>query len=246
VYTSTPAPTGGIVADDSGFIGFQSLNIGGALTFVYSTDRGDTWHSTKIFEPYGINAPILIVAGTSLDRSTHTLNTLWVSQDNFAVYEAESHDLGATWSEPHRISDTCPDPENCDQGNSTVFPWISARNGKTAIAWYEADRSKLAKPTNPNNVAADVTWKVMYSERATPDSEFSAPAVASMVKKPDGSYVPAAVYKGAVCTGGITTCTIDNRLLGDFMQIALRLDGKAVISYANWLGQTGLYVAVQQ
>lgn len=219
--THLPAPalnaargfTGQLVTDGDRFLGFVWED-GSRLSAAYSTDEGETWGSTEIATNVGG-----LIPGVALDGED--MYAVWVDRTFYAVEFAVSHDRGATWSAPTTLSQA---------GTSNIFPWVDARNGKVAVAWYGADGIS----GNPNNVEDDTVWTTRYAESLDRGTTWSATVEVGPAKT------------GKICTRGLS-CDLDGsggRELGDFLSVAIRSDGMSVVGFGGRVAQ-GVKVAVQ-
>lgn len=208
-----PAGTGGalpgqIVADGD-FVAFN-YHAGNTMFFVYSRDAGTTWTTVKVTErPDVFEGNLTAVAMDPARRDD--LAIAWINRRDFSVEVARSSDRGLRWGTPVRVS---------VDGKSNVFPWIDARKGKVAVAWYGANQ-----PGDPNAVTGD--WRVRYAESTDHGATFGRPVDATEVVK-----------RGAVCTNGVL-CE-SGRELGDFLQVAVDLGGRSLISYVDLVNGTSV------
>jgi hypothetical protein len=220
-HTFAPSPggatgyTGQLVADDTGFVAFVYEESRGTW-LARSEDRGETWKKIAVSR---YNLTFANINGLALDGST--LHATWISTGSFAVNYARSEDKGLTWSSPIDIT----------PGGSNMFPWVAARDGKVAIAWYG---SGLEEWTNPNSAPAQTRWHVGYSESLDGGITFTEPVHA----------FEGPVQLGEICTGGLGC--MSGRELGDFMQVLILADGRSMIVYgSNRSSPTGAAVLRQ-
>lgn len=215
----TVALTGPLVADDTGFVAFN-YGSGGKHFVAASDDAGETWRTQQV-SVSGRRAFDGMISNMAMDPSDGSLHVVWVTGGSFRVTYARSTDLGQTWSAPVDLTPS----------GSNVFPWVAARNGKVAIAWYGSDRTA---GISPDDVPPTTTWRTRYAESTDGGMTFSSPVDAS----------PQIVKRGPVCTQGLL-CMSD-RNLGDFMQVAIGLDGRSLLSYGSILGCPCGTVVVRQ
>jgi len=106
-------------------------------------------------------------------------------------------------------------------GSTNLFPWVDARNGKVAVAWYGAD----VVASKPDNVPADTKWYTRYSESIDAGASYSAPVDVAFARS------------DFICTAGINCDSTlggpGHRELGDFLSVALDADGKALVTYVK-------------
>jgi hypothetical protein len=164
-----------------------------------STDGGAHWTSTLVFSTTVGTALNNIFPALAVDPVTHVLYASWTDQHGIDV--AQSADGGLTWSAPVTVSTI----------NTTVMPWVAARNGKVDVVYYG---STAASPGDTSAV-----WNVY-------DSQFSGGTWT--VKQV--SNTPNRV--GAVCLNG-SACTSNRELLDLFQVAEDPLTGKAAIIYTD-------------
>jgi hypothetical protein len=166
-----------------------------------STDGGAHWTSALVFHaPVGTGLNNIFPA-LAVDPVTHVVYASWTDQHGVEV--AQSPDAGVTWSAPVTVSTI----------QTTVMPWVAARNGKVDVVYYG---STAASPSDTSAV-----WNVY-------DSQFSGGAWT--IKKV--SNTPNRV--GAVCLAGSACPNNTNRELLDLFQVAEDpLTGKAAVIYTD-------------
>jgi hypothetical protein len=166
-----------------------------------STDGGAHWTSTLVFHaPPGTTLNNIFPALT-VDPVTHRVYSSWTDQHGVDV--AQSADGGVTWSAPVTVSTI----------QTTVMPWVAARNGKVDVVYYG---STAASPGDTSAI-----WNVY-------DSQFSGGGwtVAKVSNTPN--------RVGAVCLAGSACPNNTNRELLDLFQVAEDpLTGKAAIIYTD-------------
>lgn len=206
----------GQIVSDGDYVAISYVPQGtGQLWVARSFDAGDTWAVSRADTGGNVSQSIFSAAGVALDR-----NDLWVSfvdRSTFRIMAVRSRDRGATWDEPVAISDA---------GVTGMFPWIAARDGKVALAWYGASTAG-----DPNGVTAENIWQIQYAE-SVDGSTFGAPVAAT-----------GTVKRGPICTRGLS-CTA-NRELGDFLQLAIDGNGKSLITYVATAAPVGTLVVRQ-
>jgi hypothetical protein len=166
-----------------------------------STDDGDHWTATLVFHaPTGTELGNIFPA-LAVDPVTHVLYATWTDQHSVSV--ALSADGGVTWSAPITVSTI----------QTTVMPWVTARNGKVDVVYYGSTAA------SPNDASA--VWNVY-------DSQFSGGAwsVKQVSNTPNRD--------GAICLAGSACPNNTNRELLDLFQVAEDpATGKAAIIYTD-------------
>jgi hypothetical protein len=166
-----------------------------------STDGAKHWAATLVFHaPPGTGLGNIFPA-LAVDPVTHVLYAAWTDQHGVSV--SQSGDGGLTWSAPVTVSTI----------QTTVMPWVAARNGKVDVVYYG---STAASPSDPSAV-----WNVY-------DSQFSGGAwtVKQVSNTPN--------RMGAICLAGSACPNNTNRELLDLFQVAEDpLTGKAAIIYTD-------------
>ncbi len=151
--------------------------------------------------------------------------TVW--SDNQNIFLSSSSDLGNTWTPPVRVN------RDGTIGKSNVFPWVAAdANGHVVVTWLG---SSLAG--NSNDVAAmqpacaDGTtncwaqWSVYAAESVNGHT-----AVPSFTQSTASDHF---IHAGTVCTNGTGCSNDDSRALADFFQVALDMQHRANITFAD-------------
>src|SRR5215472_16258427 len=166
-----------------------------------STNGAKHWTSTLVFHaPVGTGLNNIFPT-LAVDPITHVVYAAWTDQHGVAV--SQSANGGVTWSAPVTVSTI----------NTTVMPWLAARNGKVDVVYYGTTAA------SPDDTSA--VWNVY-------DSQFSGGPWT--VKKV--SNTPNRV--GAVCLNGSACPHNINRELLDLFQVAEDpLTGKAAIIYTD-------------
>jgi len=166
-----------------------------------SADGGMHWTSTLVFHAGAGTRLNNIFPALAVDPVTHAVYAAWTDQHGVDV--AKSTDGGVTWSAPVTVSTI----------QTTVMPWVAARNGKVDVVYYG---STAASPDETSAV-----WNVY-------DSQFAGGTWT--VKQV--SNTPNRV--GAVCLNGSGCVNNTNRELLDLFQVAEDpLTGKAAIIYTD-------------
>lgn len=166
-----------------------------------STDGGRRWTSTLVFHAPPFTGLNNIFPALAVDPVTHVVYASWTDQHGVDV--AQSADGGVTWSAPVTVSTI----------QTTVMPWVAARNGKVDVVYYG---STAASPDDTSAV-----WNVY-------DSQFSG-GTWTVLKV---SNTPNRV--GAVCLAGSACPNNANRELLDLFQVAEDpLSGKAAVIYTD-------------
>ena len=173
------------------------------LWVALSHDAGSTWTTVRADTEADVATQIFSGAGLALDGND--LYATYVDRDDNTITLLRSPDRGATWAPPVTVSS--PD-------HTAVFPWVAARAGKAAIAWYGADVSG-----DPNELTA-ANWRVMYTESFDGGATLTTPVAATGIVK-----------TGVVCTRGLSCA--GGRELGDFMQLAIDANGKSLLAYTR-------------
>jgi hypothetical protein len=164
-----------------------------------STDGGAHWTSTLVFHAAPGTGLNNIFPALAVDPITHVLYASWTDQHGIEV--AQSADGGLTWSAPVTVSTI----------QTTVMPWVAARNGKVDVVYYG---STAASPSDTSAV-----WNVY-------DSQFSGGTWTVKQVSNTPNRVGAICLQGAACTA--------NRQLLDLFQVAEDpLTGKAAIIYTD-------------
>jgi len=166
-----------------------------------STDGGDHWTATLVFHAPPLTALNNIFPALAVDPVTHVLYASWTDQHGVDV--AQSADGGVTWSAPVTVSTI----------ETTLMPWVAARNGKVDVVYYG---STAASPSDTSAV-----WNVY-------DSQFSGGARTVKQVSNTSNRV------GAICLAGSACPNNTNRELLDLFQVAEDpLTGKAAIIYTD-------------
>lgn len=209
---SASALPGQVVADGD-YVGFVYAD-GDWMRYGWSTDAGETWQKSYLSKQKPFTA---VIPSVALDPTTGNLYATWLSRTDHQIYVGRSIDGGASWQDAVKVS--------IDGAN--VYPWIAARDGKIAMAWY--GNTNASGNGDPNSQTSG-QWVTRYTESidAQPDDagstvwrDFVTPAQASI----------GLVKTGPICTMGLG-CNA-NRDLGDFLQIAIDAAGKSLIVYGD-------------
>jgi hypothetical protein len=218
-HTIDPAGTmgGPLVISPDGTQIYMAYDAGTDLRIARSVDGGDTWATQHVADLgaaaiRGFNSLLFPVAAVD---ELGIVSVVWVTGDpkfpTGPVWFTRSLDGGQTWSDKVAASDT----------KSVVMPWVVARNGHVAIAWYQSfdqfgDRG-------PELGSADTTWDIVMAQ-----SFDAASATPAFVR----STLAFNVHRGSICTTG-TGCVGPgsfgyvnaplpfNRQVLDFFEIAL-------------------------
>lgn len=203
-FQSARGYTGQVISDGSKFLAV-SWEDGGVLRVATSSDEGATWASS------GIIATSVAPVIPGMAQDGNNLYTVWIDRDDYSVNVASSPDKGVTWSVPQGIS---------AGGTTNMFPWIDARAGKVAVAWYGAD----VPSTKPDDVPTTTQWKTRYTE-SVGGGAFS-PVVDIDIAK-----------TGIICTGGLGCDPAlggpGGRELGDFLTVTINNSGKSLVVYGG-------------
>lgn len=191
--------TGTIVSDEEDFVGFIWED-GGIISAAYSADEGETWaYSVIASGVFRSNIP-----GSALDGKD--MYAAWIDESDYSVKVGHSTDRGRTWADISTVSEA---------GTSNMFPWVAARDGKVAVAWYSA-ADVLA---DPNEVPAGTVWETRYAERLSGEHFFSDPVVVGPGKT------------GIICTQGLGCSS--GRELGDFLSVTIDDAGMSVVAFGG-------------
>jgi hypothetical protein len=209
---------GNIVADGD-FVAMQWYAQGARTVHVAtSTNRGATFTSEVVRA--NADGAIWSQAGFAMDGQN--LYSVSLDRNTREVEVARSTDRGLTWEGTQVVSDPT---------HGTQFPWVAARNGKVAIAWYGSDNYV----GNTNNAPASAEWVIKYVESTDGGATYTPETTAT----PPGDLVK----RGAICTSGLG-CN-GGRELGDFLQIAIDAAGKSIISYVDVAGSARAKIVKQ-
>jgi hypothetical protein len=160
--------------------------------FAKSVDGGLTWTHSAVATPSSASRqgvfPVVANAGGN--------NLVAVWYENGKVALSRSTNWGDTWSAATYVSGS----------DSAVLPWVDARNGKVAVAYY-------------GKVGSD--WFVRYTESTDGGATFSSPVSADSARVKHNNPC----LQGLDCNG--------DRELGDFLQVAIDGAGKANIVYVH-------------
>lgn len=171
-----------------------------------SNNRGNTFTSKLV----SINADGSLWSQAGLAMDGQNLYSASMDRSTLDVEVSRSTDRGISWENPQVVSNVA---------HGKQFPWIAARDGKVAVAWYGSDNYV----GHSNNAPATAEWVIKYAEStdsgATYGPEVSATPPGDLVKR------------GFICTSGLG-CD-GGRELGDFLQIAIDGQGRSIISYVD-------------
>ncbi|MCA1812705.1 MAG: glycoside hydrolase, partial [Halobacteriales archaeon] len=193
-------PDGGMVLPyaDHAFPGNAS-----SVALAVSRDGGKTWRSLPVApEPDGIKT-FWPVQG-DVDAAGHIV-LAWsaVHAGNHTLRAAESGDGGATWV-------PILEPMNGTQ----LFPWVAARDGEVAIAWYGSEATG-----EPMDAPGPSAWRGVVALRRAPGEPF---VLGPMRDTP--------LKEGPLCPYG-GSCPKDRELL-DFPGLAYLPDGALLAAFA--------------
>jgi len=178
----------------------------------HSSDGGRHWTAVLVFHAPPLTQLANFFPALAVDRVTHAVYTAWT--DLHGVQVASSPQGGQDWSEPTTVSDI----------ETTVMPWVAARNGKVDVVYYGTTASSPGDHAAVWN-AYDSQWTGSWS-----------------VKKV--SNTPNRV--GAVCLEGAACVNNTDRELLDLFEVAEDpITGKAVVVYTDstidtWAGSDGV------
>ena len=205
--TWTWVPSGGtgqpgqLLADDTGFVGYPIRSGAGGVGF---------WRSTNglVYTSGNLVSTELAESMIAAAMDGDDIYLAW-TKDDWTIRLAHSANKGVSWDAPVTIS----------TGGTNIFPWVAARDGKVAVAWYGA-----AGSGTPDDVAGP--WYLKYSEK---------PASSTTVTAPVNAYANP-VKNTPICTAGLF-CN-SGRELGDFLQIVIDAGGTSLIAFGNTVGTT--------
>jgi hypothetical protein len=175
---------------------------------------GDADASGNVYAVWALNSarPNAVQTGGA---PTHT----------YDIWFAASHDFGATFYGPWRVSSGV---------GTSVFPWISAGdNGRVDVAWYQS--SDVAPPIlsdpsspgqltgGPNNMPAGSTWNVMFAQSLNANTREPVFTVSQA-----SDHI---IHSGSISIGGLTGSS--DRSLLDFFELKVGPDGLANIMFAD-------------
>lgn len=201
--------TGQIVSDGHKFLAF-AWEDGGVLRVATSADEGETWTvSDDIADDVWAT-----IQGVTLDGND--IYVTWTQRGDNTTRVAISRDKGLTFGDDIIVSNA---------GTTNAFPWIDARDGKVAVAWYGAD----AVASRPDNVPLTTLWNLRYVESTDGGETFTAPVSIDVAKT------------GIICTQGLgcdpTLGGPDGRELGDFLTVTINNEGRSLIVYGGSTGK---------
>ncbi|MCA1829995.1 MAG: glycoside hydrolase [Actinobacteria bacterium] len=190
--------TGRLVSDGANFLSINYRKSGGMYNAT-SSDGGQTWTEHFIDNFAGGSS----IVGNAIDGND--LYAAWIDSGS-NVRVAVSHDKGQTWQNNTVVS---------ADATTNIFPWIDARGGKAAVAWYGAD----VDTGDPNTVPGDTVWHVRYASSSDAGSTWSTAQDVADAKT------------GIICTQGLS-CN-SGRELGDFMTVAINGAGKSLLVFGG-------------
>lgn len=197
------ASQSGQLVADGDFVAFP-YNSGNKRWVATSIDAGDTWTTALASTFAGVQGSISALA---YDDVTGAMHTVWTdSIYNNGISVASSYDGGVTWQ----------GQKNLYSSGRSQFPWIAAADGKVAVAWYAAE----GYFGTPDSAGTNVAWSVKYAESTDDGVSYGGAVSAVNVAR-----------KGHICTQGLA-CN-SGRDLGDFLQVVIDGDGRAVISHGS-------------
>jgi len=152
------------------------------------------------------------------------LYAVW--SDNSNIFFSSSSDLGTTWRTlPIRVN------QGTTVGKANVFPWVAAdANGHVVVVWFGAnlagnsnDRAAMEKTCSTGTNSCWAKWNVYMVESVNGNS--------STPKFTQYTASDHIIHSGTVSTGGLGGGA--NRNLADYFQVALDLQHRANISFAD-------------
>ena len=168
-----------------------------------SDDLGASWRDVKVADVPGGFDNLWAVQGDS--EPDGTMHVAWAARtgDTQTVFHSESRDAGETWSEPEAVS----------APGTGFLPWVAAREGEVAIAYYWADATG-----EPTEMPDETAWyPVVATGRA------GSWTLANATDEP--------VKLGPMCARG-AACPADRELL-DYPSLAYAPDGTLHVSFAK-------------
>jgi len=209
---STAASPGQVVVDGD-FIAFTYQGAGRRQSVGFSSDGGGTW-TTKVIDT-STRPSSGDIAGTALDPVTKNLYVTWADGQTYDIGVARAAARGQTWSTNMIVTPA-----------SNVYPWVGARGGKVAVAWY----GSVDGIQKPDNVLPSTEWYVNYAETIDPDTDPNSDGWIDGFTTPVA--ISARVLRGPICTQGLgCTRSGGNRALGDFMQLTIDHQGRSLVVY---------------
>lgn len=169
-----------------------------------SKDLGATWDDIKVADvPKGFDNLWAVQGDHEPDGTMHVA---WAARADklMYVFHSESRDGGATWSAP----------ENVSAPGISFLPWVAAKDGEVAIAYYWADAWG-----EPTEMPDEVAWYPVVARRATGGAWQLANATSEPVKM------------GPMCARG-AACPSDRELL-DYPSLVYAPDGTLHVAFAK-------------
>ena len=179
-----------------------------------STDGGESWtaqlvHHAPRFTNLSNFWPTLAV-----DPATGELWTAW--SDQRGILASYSSDQGNHWSMPLKVSP--------GQLNTSVMPWVAARNGKVDVVYYGSTAASIDDTS--------AVWNVY-------DAQLKGGVWSNGLVSNTPNHV------GKVCLGG-EDCTSDRELLDLFEVAEDPASGKAAVIYTDTTIDTWTLAGVTQ
>jgi hypothetical protein len=179
---------------------------GGEVYLARSTDGGQTWILKLVYQ--GASGVLLqnIFPTIAVDGGSNVHISF---SDGRNVYLTSSHDQGASFTPPVRVS-------NGALSKTAVAPWVTAGSaGKVDVIWWGTSH------TNPMDFSDP--WQVFMAQ--TQNAFANVPTFAQSAATP-------VMHVGAICVNGLA-CTPGTRNLAEYQASDVGLDGNALIVYPD-------------
>jgi hypothetical protein len=130
--------------DGSFAVGWMDQGYPGSFYMRITNDSGYTWgQEIQNVTSHNISDPAIDFIGDTIWATW----TDWNFADNWQIGYSKSTNLGQTWTEPERISNTT---------GTSMTPWLSYDNGKVHLVWQEdgpasQDRDIYYRRYDPDN-----------------------------------------------------------------------------------------------
>jgi len=192
------------------------------LQLAVSTDGGASWGLATGPDPdeqlVGGPTAAIDAAGTLYlaQASGPVQRNLNGSQVHPRIHVWSSTDLGAKWSDPHRVDGL--DPTALDEDTTAIFPWVAAGEpGRVLVAFYED-----ATGTDPGSPAG--AW-------------FAAVGVSTTADRADPKWTgvrltDTPVKNGSMCTDG-AGCTTEDWRFRDYFTATLLPDEHPYVAFVR-------------
>lgn len=184
-----------------------------SIVVVYSSDRGETWQTSKVAEVPNRAMPIWPTTMASDEEG----NVYVAWHDNHDSFISISEDGGESWSEPQQVN---------DPGTTAVYPTVAARTkGDVVVAWYGTERDGDANDEEVMGPAGEETsapWALYLARSHNLGHVFQ------------DEVIDPLVHFGVLCTRGTGCPNADrSRALLDNFGVVMLDDGRAAIAYTS-------------